>query len=205
MALKMPDLGKIPAKQKAFLAILICLLAGGGYYQLSYRKAAAEIRTLETKLAEMGSKIKEQEVIARNLPSFQAEVKRLEGDLALLLDQLPNSAEIPNLLKSVTDLGRNSGLEFVKFSPRQEVRKDFFAEIPVSITVAGGYHGFVMFADRVSHLPRIVNLSDITFGKPRASGDKGVNLSITCSATTYRFIEQAAAPPPPPAGKKGTK
>lgn len=193
MALKLGDFSKVPPKQKIFLTILVCILVGAGYYYLYYKAASQEIATLQTKLAELESKIKEQEVIAKNLPSFQAEVRRLEEQLGLLLDQLPNSAEIPSLLKNVSDLGRESGLDFLKFAPRGEVNKEFYAEIPVTISVTGEYHGFALFADKVSHLPRIVNLSDIVFTKPRSVGEGRMEVSVGCTATTFRFLEQEGA------------
>lgn len=192
MALKLGDLSKVPPKQKIFLVLLTCFLVAIGYYYLYYKPAAQETAALEVKLAELSSKIKEQQVIARNLPSFQAEVHRLEEQLGLLLDQLPNSAEIPSLLRNVSDLGKESGLEFIKFSPKSEIKRDFYGEIPVSIAVTGSYHSFVLFADKVSRLPRIVNLSDIAFSAPKSGGEDRVTVSIGCSATTFRFLEQEA-------------
>lgn len=193
MAIKLEDLSKVPPKQKIFLTVLLCLLVGVGYYYLYYRSASQRIDALEKNLAELQSKIREQEVIAKNLPSFQAEVRRLEEQLGLLLDQLPDSAEIPNLLKNISDLGKESGLDFLKFAPGGEAAKGFYAEIPVTISVTGGYHGFALFADKVSHLPRIVNLSDIVFSQPRPSGDDQMEVNVSCTATTFRFLEQKAA------------
>ena len=201
MAQKLGDLAKIPTKQKAILAVLFCLLVVVGYYYLYYRDASRQVASLENNLASLRSKIKEQEVIAGNLKSFQEEVRRLEEQLAHLLEQLPNTAEIPSLLKSVSDLGRDSGLEFLRFAPAGEVRKEFYAEIPVSISVLGDYHSFALFADKVRHYPRIVNLSNISFASPKAAGENRMVETINCTATTYRFLEQAAAAGPPPVGK----
>jgi type IV pilus assembly protein PilO len=164
-----------------------------GYYYLYYRDASKQVASLESTLANLRSKIKEQEVIAGNLKSFQEEVRRLEGQLSVLLEQLPNSAEIPSLLKSVSDLGRESGLEFLRFAPGGEAKREFYAEIPVTISVTGDYHSFALFADKVSHYPRIVNLSNIVFSAPKPAGDNLVQETINCTATTYRFLEQAAA------------
>ena len=201
MALKLGDLGRVAPKQKAFLVVLACLLLGVGYYYLYYSAAAVQIAELEKKLGELNHEIRTQSDIARNLPAFKAEVRRLEEQLSLLLEQLPNSAEIPSLLKNVSDLGKESGLEFLKFAPGGEARKNFYAEIPVAIAVSGDYHSFVHFADKVSHLPRIVNLSDIAFANPKPGSDNRMLVNITCSATTYRFLEQA--PPAPGEAGKG--
>ena len=203
MARKLGDLAKIPTKQKAILAVLFCLLVVVGYYYLYYRDASKQVASLESTLAGLRSKIKEQEVIAGNLKSFQEEVRRLEGQLSVLLEQLPNSAEIPSLLKSVSDLGKESGLDFIRFAPGGEAKKEFYAEIPVAISVTGDYNSFALFADRVRHYPRIVNLSNIAFTAPKPAGDNLVLETITCTATTYRFLEQAAAATPA-AGGKGT-
>jgi type IV pilus assembly protein PilO len=190
MALKLGDLGRVPPKQKAFLAVLMCLLMGAGYYYFYYSAAAVQIAGLEKKRDELNHEIRTAADIARNLPAFKAEVRRLEEQLSLLLEQLPDSAEIPSLLKNVSDLGKESGLEFLKFAPGKEVRKDFYAEIPVSIAVNGDYHSFVLFADKVSHLPRIVNLSDIAFSGAKSGGENRMLVNISCTATTYRFLEQ---------------
>src|SRR3989337_526027 len=108
MALKLGDLSKVPPKQKVFLTVLVCLIVGVAYYYLYYQSASREIETLQSQLAELQSKIKEQEVIARTLSSFQAEVKRLEEQLGLLLDQLPNFAENTALLNTVPGIGKEA-------------------------------------------------------------------------------------------------
>ena len=204
MALKLGDLSKVPPRQKVLLAVLFCILVVSGYYYLYYREASQRIGAMETQLAGLQSKIREQQAIAGNLRSFQDEVRRLEAQLSLLLEQLPNSAEIPSLLKSVSDLGKESGLDFLRFAPSGEVKKDFYAEIPVSISVNGDYHSFTLFADKVAHYPRIVNLSNITFSSPKPSGDNLVLVNVNCTATTYRFLEQQAAAAPG-AGDEGKK
>jgi type IV pilus assembly protein PilO len=204
MALKLGDLSKVPPRQKVLLAVLFCGLVVAGYYYLYYKEASQRIGAMETQLAGLQSKIREQQAIAGNLRSFQDEVRRLEAQLSLLLEQLPNSAEIPSLLKSVSDIGKESGLDFLRFAPSGEVKKDFYAEIPVSISVNGNYHSFALFADKVAHYPRIVNLSNITFTSPKPSGDNLVLVTVNCTATTYRFLDQQV-PAAPKAGDQGKK
>lgn len=201
MALKLDDLSKVPPRQKILLAVLFCGLVVAGYYYLYYKEASQRIGAMETQLAGLQSKIREQQAIAGNLRSFQDEVRRLEAQLSLLLEQLPNSAEIPSLLKSVSDIGKESGLDFLRFAPSGEVKKDFYAEIPVSISVNGNYHSFALFADKVAHYPRIVNLSNITFSSPKPSGDNLVLVTVNCTATTYRFLDQQAAAAPTAGGQ----
>lgn len=203
MALKLGDFSKIPPKQRVIFAVVMCLAMVGVYFYLYYKPVAIQRDTLQKKMDELNAEIKQQEVIAKNLPSFKAEVRRLEEQLGLLLEQLPNSAEIPSLLKNVSDLGKESGLEFLKFAPGSEARKDFYAAIPVSITVSGDFHSFVLFVDKVRNLPRIVNISDVSFGNPKPGDENRIMVTISCTATTYRFLEQAAQEAPGAGKGKG--
>ena len=41
------------------------------------------------------------------------------------------------------------------------MRKDFYAELPISIRLTGGYHQMGQFASGIAALPRIVTLHDI--------------------------------------------
>ncbi|RMG59687.1 MAG: pilus assembly protein PilO [Deltaproteobacteria bacterium] len=192
MALKDRLTGKgMGTRQKIILYVLLFVLIGVAYFYLFYNPAMKEIRALEKKNVALQEKIREQRIIAKDLPAFKREVAKLEAQLNELLEQLPNSKEIPKLLRSISDVGKESGLEFVKFAPKGETQKDFYAEIPVEIEVTGGYHEFALFADRVSRLPRIVNISDVVFEKPKVVGDRAV-ARIKCTASTFRFVPKKA-------------
>ncbi len=98
---------------------------------------------------------------------------------------LPDKKEIPSLLTNITESGKDAGLEFLLFQPKPEINKDFYAEIPVSIKVAGNYHNVGLFFDKVSRLSRIVNIKDIVMATTR----EGKGLNTSCTAVTYRFVE----------------
>jgi type IV pilus assembly protein PilO len=57
-----------------------------------------------------------------------------------------------------------------------------------------------VFFDKVSNLPRIVNIRDIKMA-PQAQGKDSASLTTNCQAVTYKFIEEA----PKPAGKAQPK
>jgi type IV pilus assembly protein PilO len=114
------------------------------------------------------------------------------------MQALPESAEIPSLLAGISQAGKDAGLEFFLFQPKAEVRKEFFAEIPVDINVSGSYHQVALFFEKVSKLPRVVNIRDIKM-TPQSKEKSGV-LTTNCQAVTYKFID---APAEPPKGKKG--
>jgi len=134
--------------------------------------------------------LNENEAIARNLPRFKEEVAKLNLQLGRVVQELPNSREIPNLLETISNLGALNGLDVVYIRPQNDVDKGFYAEVPIAIKVKGGYHEMGLFLDAVSKLPRIINVSDITMGNAKEDALTGViNLDISALATTYRYVE----------------
>lgn len=125
---------------------------------------------------------------AANLARFEAELENTKVRFQKALLLLPDKKEIPSLLTNISNLGNESGLEFILFKPKPEVLKDFYAEIPVEIIVKGPYHNVAVFFDKVSKLPRIVNISSVNMTDPQMVQDTMV-LKTSCLATTYRFME----------------
>jgi type IV pilus assembly protein PilO len=137
---------------------------------------------------------------ARDLKKYRKKIKAAEQQFRIVMKSLPEKEEIPSLLSAVSLSGKDSGLEFLLFEPKNEQRKDFYAEIPVAIKVNGGYHNVALFFDKVARLSRVVNIKNILIKSTKA----GQELSTSCTAVTYKFIDTAAKKKKAPR-KKGRK
>ncbi|MBW1897846.1 MAG: type 4a pilus biogenesis protein PilO [Deltaproteobacteria bacterium] len=132
---------------------------------------------------------------ASQFEKLKKKMEEAKVQFQIVKKTLPEKGDIPSLLTSISQAGRDVGLEFLLFRPNKEVRKGFYAEIPVTIQVTGNYHNIALFFDRVAALSRIVNIENI-----KMSGGKGSSkLNLSCKAVTYRFIEGGKAK------KKGKK
>ncbi|MDJ0809003.1 MAG: type 4a pilus biogenesis protein PilO [Desulfobacterales bacterium] len=134
---------------------------------------------------------------ARQLAKLRKDFESKRRDFNQVMKSLPESEEISSLLTGISESGQESGLEFLLFQPGQEINKNFYAEIPVAIRVAGGYHNFVQFVDRVARLSRVVNIRDILISQSKTG-----ELTTSCQAVTYKFIEAPAAKKPQKKTKK---
>ncbi len=132
--------------------------------------------------------MKKLRAVAAELDKHQAEMATTEERLKVASMLLPEQREIPSLLTNISNLGTNSGLDFILFRPQKEVRKEFYAEIPVDISVRGPYHNVGIFLDRISKLPRIVTVNNLNMGSPSQTGNI-MYLNTTFTLLTYRFIE----------------
>lgn len=124
---------------------------------------------------------------AAKLPKLRAQMKAEEVKFAEASKALPERKEIPTLLTVISQSGGEAGLEFQLFQPGAEVNKKFYTELPLQLRVQGGYHNLAEFFDRVAAIPRIVTIKNITIVP---GGGKGGKLNASCSAVTYKFIEQ---------------
>ena len=159
-----------------------------------YKPKLERISSLDKELNTLKNKLVVAKKNAEDLQTFQAKMKEAELQFKTAMRALPEKEEIPSLLTSVSRSGQDVGLEFLLFEPKSEVRKEFYAEIPVAMQVKGGYHELVMFFDKVARLSRIVNIKNISMGRAKDSQE----LNASCTAVTYKFVEPA---PDKPAGK----
>jgi type IV pilus assembly protein PilO len=194
---------KLPNSQKiAFLAIVIgAMIAAYIFYVFSPQREFYDAQK-ET-LLKLQTKYNEQQAILANLPRFKQELKVLQAAFDDALKMLPNAREIPNLITSISTLAQESGLEINLFQPKPEVPVDFYAQIPVEMKVTGKYNQIGMFFDKLSKLPRIINIVNLTLALGRKQGEHQksnmIILDASFNATTFKFIEQAGTPD---AGKK---
>ena len=127
-------------------------------------------------------------MIAR-LPTIREEVKELEAQLRAALSQLPDQKEIPELLSTVSTVGREAGLEILVFRQRPENLQEFYAEVPVEMVMRGNYRQVTSFLDAVGKLNRIVNVTNISLKSPQVRPD-GVIIDTSCTAVTFRFLSE---------------
>jgi type IV pilus assembly protein PilO len=141
---------------------------------------------LEMKVDDLNKK----KALAANLPQAKLELEDLRAALRLAVAQLPDTKEIPDLLSGISAVARESGLEIAQFRQRPEIYRDFYAEVPVEILVRGTYFQVEEFFNQVGQLTRIVNVKDIGMKGPNVVEEDPVKLQTSCSATTFRFLDE---------------
>jgi len=195
MALTVASILKLPKSKKIVLLAVILLALAGVYYYFLYTPEKQGLDALEAKYNTLAKQLQESKDIHHNLEKFEAEVSKLNEELAVVRTQLPDEKEIPELLKNVSTLGKESNLEFVLFRPKPEELQQFYAKVPIDLAVIGHYHDLGMFFDKVSKLPRIINVVDFNITRAKDSKGKGevkddTAIRTSCLLNTYRFVEK---------------
>ena len=180
---------KLPTKQKVLILVLVVIIEAAALVWFLYLPKHKALLNLRAELTKLNADNEDKTRIASNVPKLQKEYDQLNVELAQALTELPNSKEIPSLLTNITSHGKSAGLEFLVFRPKPEVAKDFYAEVPVDIVVAGSYFSVANFFAQVSSLPRIVNITNVAFSDIKNVNNR-MTTKVTCLATTFRFLDK---------------
>ena len=123
---------------------------------------------------------------AINLESLKKQLEEVRQYVNQLEKQLPSKAEMDALLSDINQAGLGRSLQFDLFRPGQVVVKEYYAELPISVKISGGYHDIGMFASDIAHLSRIVTLSDVQLTPVK---DKSNQLMLEGVARTFRYLD----------------
>ena len=189
-------LSKLSRTHKILISVAILGTLWGCFVWFFYMPQKETLSKLNQELKSAQDKLARLKNVEQNLRAFKKQFQKTEEKFKEALKLLPDKEEIPTLLSSISNLGAQSGLEFLLFQPQQDVPRNFYAEIPLRLEVTGPYHNVATFFDQVSRLSRIVNIGDVTMTEMQAAKTQAdiVILKTSCTATTYKFIEPQEEP-----------
>ncbi len=184
-------LSKLTRMHKILITVGVLGALWGCFVYFFYMPQKEKITRIEGELKAARDKLARLKNVEKNLRIFKKRYKDTEAKFQEALQLLPDKEEIPTLLSNISNLGAQSGLEFLLFQPQNEVARNFYAEIPLKLEVTGPYHNVATFFDKVSRLSRIVNIRDVRMTQLKAAKTQSdtVILKTGCTATTYKFIE----------------
>jgi len=190
MAIGLDDIKKLSPGKKLSILLGVFLLLGYFCWFYLFQPAFERKTRLEDDLKTINSQIATRQQVAGQIEQHKKEIAALEENLETILAKLPEQKEIPRLLTSVSEAGRSAGLDFILFEPMAPVPREFYAEIPVRIAVAGRYNDIAVFFDSVAHLPRIATITDVEIKKGTGKDTGGDLLRADCSMKIYMFLEE---------------
>lgn len=181
------QLAKVPKAVR--LAVVVSLLLGvcAGYYFFYYEASRQELQQMRGRAQQLQRQLNKVRIVANNLGEFEQEVADLERDLDQALSQLPDKKQFEDLLQDITTAGKRVGVTIKSITRGKEVRHDFYAEVPFTIELEGSFHDIALFFERVSRLPRIVNIGTMSMNVD-AETQRETVLRVTGKATTFRFL-----------------
>ena len=182
------DIGRWPFVFRAMvIAIIFVVVTAGGYYYFVVESQWPVLERVKLEEKELRITFERKQRKAANFSAYHEQLQEMEREFGAMLRQLPGKTEVPSLLVDISQTGLGAGLEEKLFQPSSEIRKDFYAELPIKIRLTGGFHELGKFVSGIAGLPRIVTLHDIEI-KPRNQDTLG-ELVLDVTAKTYRYLD----------------
>ena len=178
-------MGSWPVAGKLAFVLGICLVILVLGYFVDIQAQRESLQRAAAKEQELKEEFKRTYAKVANLDTYQIQMQQMQASFGSMLRQLPSKTEVDGLLVDISQTGHASGIEFKLFKPEQERLVDFYAELPIRISMTGNYHQFGNFVSGIAALPRIVTLHDISIKQ----GEGGETLTMDMTAKTYRYLD----------------
>lgn len=185
------DIRKLPKPVRIVLAIIPSVIAIVLVVFLSVMPKNEEVDKLRKEIAEQEKQLSKTKAMAGKLEDLKMQNKRLKANLEKLKEYLPEEEEISSLLKQVSDLGLQAGLDILTWSPstKQAHPSGIVSAFPVKVNLTGSFHDLGAFFSSLTRLDRIVNVSNISLGGPKIVDGK-VILNVAFSAVTFVAVKE---------------
>ncbi|RMN47305.1 type IV pilus assembly protein PilO [Pseudomonas syringae] len=186
--LDLNNMGSWPAAIKAIAGVLVAVLIFALGYFFFIQDLETQLESTQASEVALKEQFSNKAFQAANLEPYRKQMEEMENTFGALLRQLPSDTEVPGLLEDITRTGLGSGLEFEEIKLLPEAVQQFYIELPIQITVVGGYHDLATFVSGVASLPRIVTLHDFEI-KP-VDSKVPAKLRMSILAKTYRYNDE---------------
>ncbi|HXG04529.1 MAG TPA: type 4a pilus biogenesis protein PilO [Candidatus Binatia bacterium] len=190
-----------PRWQKVVLGVLGLAILGAGTYFLLLSPLEIRVGGLRSQQASLQREVIAARAAANEVNRTRREIAELTAKLDVLKDRLPTEKEMPALFRSVTDAAYQAGLQVALFQPREGRIRDYYVEIPIGLTAESGYHQLGEFFEKVSRLPRLVNVAEIKVSG-LSKGPAPLRAELTLATYQYRPV---GSPPAPKTGQPEAK
>ncbi|GAA6151784.1 type 4a pilus biogenesis protein PilO [Pseudoteredinibacter isoporae] len=178
-------IGVWPLAGRLLVALICIAIVFGVTYYVFIGDLKIELENQISEEATLKTNFERKAFESANLVAYRKQMKEMEDSFGALLKQLPSDTEVPGLLEDIDEKGSESGLAISKIELQEEKSEEFYVELPISITVHGGYHDLGGFVSGVAGMPRIVTLHNYDI----ESGERG-ELTMNIIAKTYRYKSQ---------------
>jgi type IV pilus assembly protein PilO len=183
--------------------VILAAIIGAVAFFAYFKPKGQELKNLRAERGKLEQEVRDLKIKKQQMDQIETELAGMRTTLKQLEVIIPEKKEISEILRRIQQLAFDARLEIIKFAPRGEIRKEFYAEWPIPIEVTGNYHNLATFFDRLSNFARIFNVEDFSIRSLPSQTD-AATISSSFTAKTYYFLDEPGAPPgaqPKPGGR----
>jgi len=180
-------LSKLRLPAKIGVGLGAAMLFGAAYFAVFYGDVASKIEAAVSSEGRLKVELQDWKKSQFAYNKDLEELTEREQRQTELNKILPSSTEYPAFLSSVQSVANTTGVSLIAWTPEDEVKKEFYARIPMKLELRGRYHQIARFFYGVGQLDRIINMENIAISEPVVKGDE-VDVSVKVLATAFRAL-----------------
>lgn len=183
---KDPGLWPLAPRIVILIGLFVALLAAAwGFGYIGWSVQLEELDAQKQEEAKLKDSWRGKKTQAVNLDEYRRQLAEIDRSFGALLKQLPNKAEMGDMLVDINKAAQSRGLLVDLFKPGGERPREFYAEVPITLNLTGSYHDIGAFTGDLAKLPRIVTLNDINL----VSNPKDGSLALRTTVKTFRYLD----------------
>jgi type IV pilus assembly protein PilO len=192
---------KIPQKYVVIVMVVLVLIVVGLLYYFVMIPQLATKAKVAKEASELRAEVEKLKAIKRDIVKHRRDYAKMQETMQEVLRQLPETKDIPNLLRNVTMVSEESRLKVKQFEPKVGKSKDFYSELPFEMKFQGNFKNLASFLDGVRKQERIISITDFAF---EAKGlPNNITIEGSCDANAYMYVREGAKKQAAPATPKG--
>lgn len=181
------SIDRLSTLAKVAIGALFVGLLGVLYFIGFYADVSTDIENQKNRTATLNGELQKAQA---SKDAYQKDLDEKTRREQLSREQkkiLPDDSETPAFLSAIQGVATVSGVNLTSWSPTEEIPQEFFAKVPMKLTLSGKFHQVAKFFYGVGQLDRIINVEDIQIKKPKPKGDE-VEVEVECLATAFRAV-----------------
>lgn len=186
-------LDRLPLAGKIGVGLLFMALVGALFFVFVYEDLSNELQNAKRKEVQLQTDLRTAQAAKEAYQKDRDEKIRSEARAEQTKKVLPDDPETPAFLASLQQMATVAGINLTSWAPVDEVPQEFFAKVPMKLTLSGRFHQIARFFYGIGQLDRIINMEDIQM-KIAANKATGTvrdqipepEVNVECLATAFR-------------------
>jgi len=188
------SLDRLPLAGKIGVGLLFMALVGALFFVFVYEDLSNELSQAKSREGQLRNDLRAAQAAKEAYQRDRDKKIRSEARAEQTKKILPDEPETPAFLASLQQTATIAGINLTSWTPVDEVPQEFFAKVPMKLTLTGRYHQVAKFFHAVGQLDRIINMEDIQIKAVSSSGatqpkpdeQREPEVSVECLATAFR-------------------
>ena len=188
-------LDRLPLAGKIGVGLLFMALVGALFFVFVYEDLSNDLAQAKRREITLQNELRTAQAAKEAYQRDRDDKIRSEARAEQTKKVLPDEPETPAFLASLQQMATVAGVNLTSWAPVDEVPQEFFAKVPMKLTLSGRFHQIARFFHGVGQLDRIINMEDIQMKIVPNKGTGTVReqmpepeVQVECLGTAFRAL-----------------